>query len=84
MESLAQTRLRVATILEDFIEGRNGAWDWDAFLAERFGDQEIAEIQRRCTHLDTEFPPESRGRYCGEQGLKVIRGYIQQLKERKS
>ena len=74
-------RLEVATILENFVDGRGGPWDWDAFLSERFEDQEITAIQKRCAGLDAEFPPEIRGRYCGEKGLTVIRAYVRQLRE---
>jgi hypothetical protein len=40
MKLPAETRLEIATVLENFVEGRGGPRDWDAFLSERFEDQE--------------------------------------------
>jgi hypothetical protein len=81
MKLPAQIRLEVANVLENFVEGRGGAWDWDTFLSERFEDEAIAAIQKRCARLNAEFPPEVHGRYCGEKGFVVVRGYVRQLRE---
>lgn len=71
----------VATILENFIEGRGGKWDWDDYLsATKFDDPYLQQLQMRMALLDAEFPAEEKGHYCGPAGIEVIRRYIEELR----
>jgi hypothetical protein len=71
----------VARILEDFLEGTGGPWDWDDFTSGMsLDDPELEEIRNRCTGLWAEFPSDNPRHYCSEQGRKVIRDYIRQLR----
>jgi phosphatidylglycerol:prolipoprotein diacylglycerol transferase len=72
------TRDQVAVILEHFVDGGGGAWDWDAYMFERFSDPRLAHIQGHCMMLPDEFPTKSG--WCNEQGLEVIREYIRELR----
>src|ERR1700722_230307 len=75
------TRVQVAQILEDFLEGRGNPYGWDGFTQGRpLEDQELEGIRVRCAGLSGEFPSESRKAYCNEKGLQVIRNYIAQLR----
>jgi hypothetical protein len=70
----------VAKFLEDFVNGTGGKWDWDDFISSPIADPELDKIRKRCVKLDLEFPPTKPGWFCNEQGLAVIRGYIEQLR----
>ncbi len=77
-------RQEVAHILQDFLDGTGGKWDWDDFTsAMSLEDPYLEKIRTRCLLLDREFPPAKRGEYCNEQGLEVIRGYIRELTKSK-
>lgn len=75
------TYLEVAQALENFINDRGGEWDWDDFILGRtFSDPYLQQLQKRMSGLTDEFPPLSKGHYCGPEGIKVIRSYIDELR----
>ena len=74
------TREEVAQILQNFLDGTGGDWDWDDFAsAITIEDPYLEKIRARCALLDREFPPARRSEYCNEQGIEVIRAYIREL-----
>jgi hypothetical protein len=74
-------RLEVAQILEDFLEGTGGPWEWDDFISVgEVADERLKQIQRHVNLLSQQFPPEKSGEYCNEQGRDVIRRYIAELR----
>jgi hypothetical protein len=74
------TATDVRQILEGFLVGSLGRWDWDDFLSVSIKDPRLDEIARHCGRLPEEFPPEKPGHYCGSGGFEVIRGYIEELR----
>jgi hypothetical protein len=61
-------RLEVAQILENFLQGAGGPWDWDDFISVgNVADDRLKQIQRHVNLLSDEFPPEKPGEYCNEQ-----------------
>lgn len=76
-------RFEVAKILEDFLQGSGGPWDWDDFTQGMapLRDPGLEAIRARCAGLGVEFPPASSGRYCSEEGLRVLRSYISELRK---
>jgi hypothetical protein len=76
--------LQVAKILQNFLRGAGGKWDWDDFAsAMSFEDPYLERIRTRCILLDREFPPARLGEYCNEQGLEVVRTYVRELTKSK-
>ena len=75
-------RFEVAKILENFLEGSGTSWEWDDFtLGTSLKDRALEAIRVRCAGLSKEFPPTSPGHYCSDEGLKVIRSYISDLRK---
>jgi hypothetical protein len=75
------TRAEVATLIEDFIEGRCGPWDWDDFISTMtFDDEALRLVQSRCAGLPIEFPPANPRHYCSNEGLNVVREVAEKLK----
>lgn len=73
-------RFEVAKILEDFLQGSGSPWKWDDFtLGMSFRDPVLEAIRQRCAGLSREFPPATPEKYCGEEGLQVLRSYISEL-----
>lgn len=71
----------VADILEHFLEGTGGDWDWDDFISVMsFSDPHLEEIRVRCIGLPDEFPSQNPREYCNEHGREVIRGYLGRLR----
>jgi hypothetical protein len=75
------SKLEVAQILQDFLDGTGQPYAWDDFtLGTSFEDSYLDRIRVRCLGLSEEFPPTEPRHYCGEQGFEVIRAYIRELK----
>jgi hypothetical protein len=75
------SREQVAKILEDFLEGRGGDWDWEGFTdGGALSDSLLEEIRLRSMNLPIEFPPTTRGEYANAEGKQVLRNYITQLR----
>jgi hypothetical protein len=75
------TREQVAHTLEAFLDGGADPYTWDGFtLGMEFEDEDLDRIRRRCAGLSEEFPPHLGKGYCNEEGIKVIREYIRQLR----
>jgi len=80
MNKFDLTNMEVAQILEDFLKGDGGKWDWDDFtLGMSFANPLLESIRKRCANLGKEFPPSNPNEYCNEEGRDVIRDYIKQL-----
>ena len=75
-----RTRAEVAEMLEAFLTKPDGWKDWDDFLSFPLEDEELEKIRLRCAGLDSEFPPEGKGRFCNDRGLEVIRSYVSALR----
>jgi hypothetical protein len=71
--SIERTNLEVATIIEQFINGTGGRWDWDDFCSNLITDPDLDSIRNRCDGLASEFPPDEKGHYCSQHGIKVMR-----------
>ena len=75
------TREDVANEIEKFLKAEGGRFDWDDFCTFRIVDPELDRIRQRCANLDEEFPPGLTGpRYCNEQGIEVLKGYVDYLR----
>jgi hypothetical protein len=75
------SKLEVAQILQDFLDGTGKPNTWDGFtLGMSFEDDYLDRIRTRCARLSGEFPPAVSSEYCGEQGREVIRNYIRELR----
>lgn len=81
--TVERTPAQVAKFLEDFLNGTGPKWEWDDFLATAIADRELDKIRKHCQKLDLEFPPDVPGAYCNDQGLAVIRAYVEQLRDAK-
>jgi hypothetical protein len=77
---IERTPAQVAKFLEDFLNSTGPKWEWDDFLSTPLADAELEKIRKRCQKLDLEFPPAKPGDWCNEQGLAVVRSYVEQLR----
>lgn len=81
MRSSKVSRLEVAQILQNFLDGTGKPMAWDGFtLGMSFDDDYLDRIRIRCARLSEEFPPAVSSEYCGEQGREIIRNYIRELR----
>ena len=72
------TKAEVADIIEQFLDGTGGRWDWDDFTSIRIVDPELDAIRLRCGSL---YDAAARPAYCGHEGVSEMRQMIQRLRE---
>lgn len=75
------SKKEILEILENFVSGKGNPWDWDDFLSTTGYTPEIEKIRRECISLPDKYPPTQKGFYCNEDGLKIIKQIIQELKK---
>jgi hypothetical protein len=73
------TSLEVAAIIQRFVDGTGSEWDWDDFISIPLRDPALEEVRRKCAELPELYPPDLKGWYCNERGIKVLRDLIRQL-----
>ena len=71
------TRAEVAEIVESFIEGTSGRWDWDDFLSIPIDDPYLDAIRLRC---NSTYDEAYHGYWCGPEGLNELRRILQELR----
>jgi len=75
------TKADVANIIDSFLNGGGGKWDWDEFTSFRLDDADLERVRQTCISLPNVYPPTSQGYYCNEQGLAVLREITRRLRE---
>ena len=76
-----RTREEVALIIERFLAGTGGGWDWDNFCSIEIVDPELDHIRLLCAGAPETYPPTEKGHYCNAQGLDYLRGIADELRE---
>lgn len=71
---------KVADIIERFIEGKGSELDWDDFISSPISDPKLDKIRIRCSQLSEEFPPTQPNKYTSEDGIKVLKQYVIDLR----
>ena len=74
-----KTARDVRGILVRFLDGTATPYEFDDFVSVSIGDPRLDAIRERCDRLRREFPPELPGHYCGEGGVEIMRGFIEEL-----
>ena len=72
------TKAEVADIIEQFLDGTGGRWDWDDFTSVKIVDPELDAIRMRCVEL---YDAAARPAYCGQAGMSEMRQMIQRLRK---
>jgi hypothetical protein len=67
--------------LQEILDGR-APYALDDFIScGSLKNPRLEAIRIRVAQLDEEFPPESKGQYCGPKGIEIIRGYVRELEQ---
>ena len=75
------TKEEVAEIIEAFLNGTGGQWDWDDFISVRQKDDYLENIRTICDNLPLEYPPDKAGHYANDEGLKKLQTIVKELRE---
>src|ERR1035437_3640926 len=70
---------KVRAELQGILDGVDPYAIDDFTSGSRIKDPRLEAIRHLVAQLDVEFPPESKGQWCGSKGIEVIRGYVREL-----
>lgn len=75
------TRLQVADLIESFVSGTCGIWEWDDFISVIQADVEIERVRLICTSLPDRFSPRDTKQYCSDEGVRELLKCAKTLRE---
>ena len=78
---MKRSKQEVVKILDDFLSGAGGAWDWDDFTSIPIGDPELERIRIECADMREKFPPSACRQYCSDEGMLAIRALLENLRK---
>lgn len=81
VKKIGMSRGEMADIIERFVDGICGPWDWDDFCSFPIVDPALDAIRVRCIGLPQEFPSSQKGHYCSEAGIAVLREMVKELRQ---
>jgi len=73
----------VRNTLQRIVDDTEGVYEIDDCFSVAFNDARLENIRRQLWTLPDDFPPETEGRFCGQAGMDIIRGWIQDLSARR-
>jgi hypothetical protein len=80
MGSIQRTKVEVADIIERFLNGTGGEWDWDDFTSFGITDPYLDSVRIQCSELNVTFPPTEKGHYCSQTGFEIMRELAARLR----
>ena len=81
-KGMVYTPEEVADIIEKFLDGSGGEWDWDDFTSITIKDAYLDGIRCKCASLRDEYPPQRPNEYCSDAGAAIMRNFVKELRER--
>ena len=69
----------IRSTLQNIADGTDGVYELDDCFSVSFADPKLESIRQHLWRLPDEFPPETKDRFCGQVGMDIIRGWIQDL-----
>jgi len=81
VSTIQRTNSEVATIIEQFLKGTGGAWDWDNFCSNLIADPDLDHIRALCDSARFTYPPTEKGHYCSAEGRAFLRGLVEKLRK---
>jgi len=76
------TEKDVYNIISSFIDGSINDSGWDGFLYASIKDPYLKEIRDECAVLWEKYPPQNPNEYCNQEGLKVLKNILSDLKSK--
>jgi hypothetical protein len=81
--SIQRTKPEVADIIEKFLDGTSGKWDWDDFCSLSIADSYLDSVRIQCSELNLICPHTEKGHYCCQDGLEIMRELVARLRAAK-
>lgn len=67
-------------MIEAFLDGTGGKWDWDDLCSIKIEDPELDHVRDLCSSACFTFPPTEKGHYCSAAGHEYLRQLVRELR----
>ncbi|MGB2714952.1 MAG: hypothetical protein WBC51_12280 [Vicinamibacterales bacterium] len=74
------TPRQAAELIEAFLDGSGGRWDWDDFTSTRAVDPRVEGARRRCLEISERYPPTLANEWCSTAGRPMLRTVATELR----
>jgi len=81
---VTRTSAEVADIIERFLDGTGGTWEWDDFCSLTIENRDMEAIRLKCRELSFTHPPLVKGHYCNDEGFLLLRETVKSLRSYQS
>jgi hypothetical protein len=81
MGAIKRTKEEVARIIESFLDGTCGDWDWDDLCSIKIEDPELDHLRVLCSSACFTYPPTEKGHYCSPEGREYLRHLARSLRQ---
>jgi hypothetical protein len=68
----AQKILDAAKVIESFVDGTCGPYDWDDFLNCSKRDAELQKIREECERVEIDYPARDKHEWCNDGGCRAL------------
>ena len=75
-----RTPERVAMLIDRFVSGEVGPFEWSEFLSIPATDPLIEEVREECASIRERFPANERGKYCSAEGITQLHEIASRLR----
>ncbi len=77
------TREEVADLIDRFLDGTCGPYDWDDFTSVRLGDPELEVARQACVEVNWKYPSGRSTGYRSAEGRAELRSIAAELRKPK-
>lgn len=74
-------REELADLIERFVSGEVGDWEWDDFTSIRSDDGLIEQVRQQANAIRDRFPPDDGHSYCSSRGVAELRRLAQDIRD---
>lgn len=72
----------IADLIERFIDGTIGRWEWDDFTSIRGKEPELEKLRQEIVLIADRFPRTTAREWCSEAGVVELRNIAARLRSR--
>jgi hypothetical protein len=72
---------QAADLIDRFVAGSTGPWDWDDFVSAPHSNPRIQAAAKRCARVPAQFPPTSPRSCTSDAGAAELRRIAAKLRE---
>ncbi len=67
--------------ISDFIEDKDGKWDWDDFATVPLKNPDLERIRKECYEIRFKYPSKDKHAYCSHEGIEALEELVSKLKQ---